>query len=95
MKEEIQGSRCARSTNASSGDISCLPRLCVLGKINRLAERQLRDGGPGKALDQGALAVRLNSAGTNRAGLARATSSFITLNNFRGLCTKAANKNSQ
>ena len=36
-------------------------RLCVLGKINRLAEHQLRvqmlqgDGGPGKALDQGAL----------------------------------------
>ena len=35
-------------------------RLCVLGKINRLAD-QLRvqmlqgDGGPGKALDQGAL----------------------------------------
>ena len=33
----------------------------MLGKINRLAERQLRvqmlqgDGGPGKALDQGAL----------------------------------------
>jgi hypothetical protein len=38
-----------------------ISRLCVLVKINRLAERQLRvqtlqgDGGPSKALDQGAL----------------------------------------
>jgi hypothetical protein len=52
------GARVDGSGRARSFPIS---RLCVLVKINRLAERQLRvqtlqgDGGPSKALDQGAL----------------------------------------
>jgi hypothetical protein len=59
--------------------------MCVLGKINRLADRQLRvrmlqgDGGPGKALDQGALdgVRRLETRRSNAlAALVRPSSHF-------------------